>query len=180
MSIEFLSTEPCCWQRASDIQLEPTVRDWLLDESSLTAKLRSLPGSFAVELIGQTAALPFANERSEFPQQTLFVVREVLLTLDERPFVFARSVFPISAADRHNLNLGELGTQSLGQSLFNQPDLTRSTFEVTQLPLNHGINEINQHFYQQKGPLWGRRSLFETQGQSVLVSEFFLSPVPIY
>ena len=72
MSIEFLSTEPCCWQRASDIQLEPTVRDWLLDESSLTAKLRSLPGSFAVELIGQTAALPFANERSEF-QQTLFV-----------------------------------------------------------------------------------------------------------
>ncbi|MAD53512.1 MULTISPECIES: chorismate lyase [unclassified Idiomarina] len=180
MSVQFLSTEPCHWQHASDIHLKPLVGDWLLDEKSLTAKLSALPGTFSVELIGQAVATPFANERSEFPQQTHFIIREVLLKLDEQPFVFARSVFPISAADHENLNLGELGTQSLGQSLFNQSDLKRSTFEVTQLPLDHGVSQINRHYYQQNEAIWGRRSLFNTQGQHVLVSEFFLSPVPIY
>lgn len=180
MSVEFLSTEPCDWQQATHAQLPPLTREWLLDESSLTAKLRALPGDFAVHLIGQAVATPFANERSEFPQQTHFVVREVLLTLDEQPFIFARSVFPISAAEHKNLNLAELGTQSLGQSLFNQPDLTRSTFEVTQLPLTHGISQLNRLFHDCDELIWGRRSLFETRGQSVLVSEFFLTPVPIY
>lgn len=173
------------WHHPDDIELNQTQAAWLLAEGSLTRKLKRYCQHFSVSLIGQQRAEVFDSEFQLFKRhhiETPFpaVVREVLLHCDNLPWVFARSIFPLSALTQQNLNLSELGESSLGQSLFDQDDLLRSPFEVASLDNNHVIAKLNTNLHRQTHPLWGRRSLFMTAGQHVLVSEFFLSPVPIY
>jgi len=67
--------------------------------------------------------------------------------------------------------LGKLGERSLGSWLFQQPDLVRGPLEATVTP--------PRFTHQQPGlsanSLWGRRSVFEHGGLSLLVQEYFLS-----
>lgn len=185
MQLNFPVSEPCDWQSPEQFSLAPPERDWLLAEGSLTQKLRQHCQQFSVKLIGQQSAPIFDNEFALFKRhhtRTPFdaSVREVLLYCDNMPWVFARSVFPLSAERHKNLNLSTLGDSSLGQSLFDQPDLLRSPFDVARVPQGHAIARLNQQLHGNSYPLWGRRSLFMTAGQRVLVSEIFLSPLPFY
>lgn len=185
MELKFPVAQPCRWQRAEHVELPKTAADWLLEEGSLTQKLKRHGHDFSVKLIGQQQAAIFDNEFELFSRHHVPVpfqasVREVLLCCDGKPWVFARSLLPLSALQHKNLNLSDLGEASLGQSLFDQDDLLRSRFEITRLDTDHVIAKLNESLYGVSKQLWGRRSLFMTAGQSVLVSEIFLSPVPIY
>lgn len=185
MTFQFPYAEPSHWVSPDSVSMSPTTQDWLLEEGSLTRRLQQHCNRFSVKVIGQHPAPVFDDEFHLFQRHhktTPFkaVVREVLLYCDNSPWVFARSIFPLSALAAKNLSLETLGDASLGQSLFEQPDLMRSRFELTQVAENHSVAKLNRQIHQQSSKLWGRRSLFLTAGQQVLVSEFFLTPVPIY
>ena len=185
MDFNFPITKPCQWSRPEHVKLTAAASDWLLQEGSLTQRLKQHAQTFQVKLLGQRPAPIFDSELALFKRHHARVpfeatVREVLLCCDDQPWVFARSLFPLSALHHKNLNLSALGTMSLGQSLFDQADLLRSPFEVTTLDTEHVISQLNQQLHGKLHPLLGRRSLFSTHNQHVLVSEIFLSPVPFY
>ncbi|WP_404401196.1 chorismate lyase [Idiomarina seosinensis] len=185
MTLEFPLAHPCRWTNADAVAVPASAKPWLLEEGSLTQKLKKHSNQFSVKLIGQQPATVFDSEFELFQQHhvdTPFAatVREVMLYCDHQPWVFARSIFPLSALTDENLNLSAMGSRSLGQSLFDQADLLRSPFQLTQLEKHHPIAKLNTALHHKQTELWGRRSLFFTSGQRVLVSEFFLSPLPFY
>lgn len=146
--------------------MTPSQRDWLLDESSLTDRLRRASGGdFRVELLRQCWARPRPDESRRLavdPAQRA-LVREVLLVCGGVPWVYARSVLPATSLTGPLYFLRRFGARSLGAELFRFPGLRRDGFELTRCAATHDT-----------GPLWGRRSVFILDDRRLLVSEFFL------
>ena len=98
---------------------------WVASRDSLTARLVSAGGqqAFRVRLLDQRLGRPRRDEALVLglPPGRHAWLREVALCLDERPWVVARSVVPLSGL--HGQRLDRLGERSLGSWLFRQPDL---------------------------------------------------------
>ncbi|WP_417690503.1 chorismate--pyruvate lyase family protein [Pseudidiomarina sp.] len=167
------------WQHTTSEHWSALARDWLLDPSSLTAKLKGQCQQFEVQLLGQREAPLLADEQTWLGPQKSCIVREVLLWCDGQPWVFARSVFPFSALAQQQLRLEDLGTKPLGEHLFKQPDLTRSAVEVSSFAPNTKVGQLHQQLGFAPATLWGRRSRFTAAGQHVLVAEVFIGASPL-
>ena len=117
--------------------------------------------------------VPLHSERRllSIPPRQQALVREVALLLDDATQVFARSVFPISSLTGSLTHLRRLQNTSLGAILFRRPGMRRSPFELAHIP---GNSDYLPQSLQQDCPAWGRRSRFEIEGKSLLVSEVFL------
>ncbi|WP_076417475.1 chorismate lyase [Colwellia sp. UCD-KL20] len=161
---------------SSDDTLHEGLLDWLLDPSSLTARLKTHCEYFRVEVLGQKI-IPCseleANKDIAAGEEVL--VREVLLFCDDKPQVFARSLLPLKSLTGEEQKLAELGEQSLGQVLFNHPNLIRKCIEVAPFnspcSLSALIGELN---LSQTSTLWGRRSVFVLKNKPIMVAEVFL------
>ncbi len=157
-------------------QLPPHTRRWLLDDSSLTARLsHSGRGAFAVQRLYQGWQVPLPSERRllALPARRQALVREVCLTLDGQAVVFARSVFPLSSLSGGLAHLRRLRNSSLGAILFRHPGMRRSPFEISDLA---GDAPYIPRQLRQRPDAWARRSRFDLDGKSLLVAEVFLSP----
>ena len=162
------------WRRYSATELPAATRNWLLDNSSLTARLIGAgAGHFSVQRLSQRWEVPTASERRllSAPVRELGLVREVTLQLNRMPVVFARSVFPNASLVGPLRHLRGLQNRSLGSILFRHPGLRRSEFELALLP--PGSSYLPKEL-DQTTPIWARRSRFEIYGKAVLVSEVFL------
>lgn len=177
---EFPISEPLQWQAADSCQLSDTQQDWLCFEGSLTQRLKNTCKHFKVRLLGQKEMHPHNEECQRLGQSADVVVREVLLYCDNTPWVFARSLFAKSAENNDLLQLSELGSRSLGDSLFQRNDLTSGPIEVATVPASHIVGKLNQQWFEQSHSLLGRRRIFSTAGEQLLVSEVFLSSSPLY
>ncbi len=163
------------WQQYSAAVLPAEQRRWLLDNSSLTARLEGLnAGQFSVRRLSQRWQVPRPSERQllKAPERQVGLVREVVLELDETPVVFARSVFPHASLTGPLRHLRSLQNRSLGSILFQHPGLRRSQFELALLPAGSSYLPAA---LQQHQPVWARRSRFEIDYQAVMVSEVFLA-----
>jgi chorismate--pyruvate lyase len=132
------------------------VLPWLLDNSSLTAKLKNKYSDFNVTVISQAENIPYDCERKLLGDMAgeAIVVREVELIGKQQPVVFARSVIPkTSDTDK----LLAIGSRPLGEILFDDPLIYRDQLEVGQ---HQGT--------------WARRSTFVVGTTKLLVSEIFL------
>jgi chorismate--pyruvate lyase len=160
----------------SDVSTE--MLDWLLDATSLTQRLMAAcEGRFSVQLCDQGWRPPMLNEARRLkvrPGRRAFV-RQVYLLCNGRPWVFARTVIPVSTLTGPRRHLSKLGNRPLGAVLFADPSMRRSPVEIARLeqpqPLftqaTALLNEKPEH-------IWGRRSVFRLQGRPLLVSEIFL------
>jgi len=156
-------------------------RHWLLDRGSLTQRLVAASGGeFRVRILSQAIAKPRRSEAQalDIARQHLAVVREVILYGNDQPWVYARSVLPLSSLTGRLARLRKLDERPLGALLFADPSMRRGKLELARvqptkvaLPLELGIFDT---------PLWGRRSVFYIAEKPLLVSEIFLptfSPV---
>src|SRR5690554_2832230 len=76
------------------------LRPWLLDQGSLTAKLVARSGGdFRVQVLRQTVARPLLSEQRLLGMAAgrQALVREVLLLGHGEPWVFARSLVPLTS-----------------------------------------------------------------------------------
>ena len=157
-------------------EISTTLLNWLLDSGSLTMRLRANCQQFRVELLGQKIqACPDveANDTIKAGEQVL--VREVLLYCDEKPQVFARSLLPLSSLTGAEQALANLGTQSLGQVLFNSPSLERQAIEVAEFDQNSSVAQLAKDLaLKVENNLWGRRSIFVLENKPLMVAEVFL------
>ncbi len=158
------------------IALSEVLLGWLLDHGSLTTRLKQHCHCFRVELLGQQVESCSALEANTIiTQGEQVLVREVLLYCDEKPHVFARSLLPLSSLTGAEQQLASLGTQSLGQVLFNNPSLERQSIEISSFNQESSVAKLADNLSLTVDHLlWGRRSVFILENKPLMVAEVFL------
>ncbi len=163
---------------SSPLHPSTSLQNWLLDEGSLTAKLVKLShGQFRVEVLRQVYSRVSLNEALalRIDPHHLCLVREVILRGNDQPWVFARSIFPVSSLTGSLYRLRKQGSRSLGAFLFTQPHLKRSPIALSLISRHHAYVPANLLGDAQ---VWGRRSIFSIDNKPLLVSEVFLPGFP--
>lgn len=167
------------WRREEQLStaLLAPVRSWLLDDGSLTQHLLNTGKQFSLERWHQRWEAPRPNERKllHMPLKELAMVRQIVMRLDGKAVVYARSVFPVSTLDGPLLRLRRLHNKSLGAFLFSRPDMRRSPFQVALLA---GDDPYLPESLHQDTEAWARRSCFQVAAKPMLVSEVFLKDFP--
>jgi len=167
------------WQPAHGgilVQMPENLGPWLIDDGSLTRKLVALSkDQFEVQVLRQEVATPGAAEANalKMTQQTPVMIREVVLKGRGRPWVFARSILPMTTMTGRLAGLRTLSNQPLGELLFQDPSMTREPLEAACLP--DRILSVPAALAAGDEPLWARRSVFFLDQKPLLVSEVFLS-----
>ncbi|WP_416885927.1 chorismate--pyruvate lyase family protein [Marinospirillum sp.] len=157
------------WQPAVHLTGAPAGawRSWLQESGSLTRRLQGQAQvSFQVEVLDQ-GVRPIHQVERQWLQVTHnhIWVRQVLLKVDDQPWVFARSLLPLDTRGNLLRRLTGVGQQALGQLLFSQPDIQRGELRFCapdQLPFSS---------------LWGRASCFYSGPLRLLVAEHYLPPM---
>lgn len=173
------------WYAPQEVAFPPTfplLPNWLLDPGSLTAKLKAIHSDFKVAVLFQEQQVCFPQER-EFlgiPKHEPTLVREVLLQSQGVPWVYARSILPLSALIKRNQGLATLGDNPLGEKLFSDINIQPGQIQVAEFKANSTAGQMNYQCHQRTCSLWGRRRLFHLQQGQILVAEVFLSPAPCY
>lgn len=148
---------------------------WLFDTGSLTSKIIDLcPGRFSVKLLSQQRMTPTPDEISVLGlrHRSHALIRQVILYCDDIPWVYARTVIPISTLTGSLRRLTHLGNKPLGALLFADKSIIRGEVEATCI----GPSDENYKWtgIENSCLIWGRRSVFHQQRKKLLVSEFFL------
>lgn len=158
-------------------------RAWLIDRGSLTQALVSLAQSqsqtFSIQLMAQQKQKSLIDEASalHLKAHQYALVREVSLSINHIPVVFAHSILPQKSLRGLWLGLKGLGNRPLGGALFANPKIIRTPLMFKKLSQNHALYQTvvcklpAQAIHQQ---LWARRSIFSLHGASIMVTEVFL------
>ena len=150
-------------------------RDWLLDKGSLTQRLIDASDNrLSVRILSQRIDVPkFSEQRAlSLPPRRLAMIREVVLMADSIPWVYARSIIPLTTLTGRLRKLRHLDNRPLGALLFNDPSMTREEVEVACFTTSN--KELPADLGDIKRPIWGRRSVFRLDTKPLLVSEIFL------
>lgn len=155
--------------------LPARLRPWLLDRGSLTQRLIAASGGhFRVHVLHQRVARPLCSEMRllNMPRRRLALVREVILYGCDQPWVFARSVLPLSSLTGRLRRLRKVDARPLGDYLFRNPGLRRGELQITRLLPTSAA--LPKELGGLRATLWGRRSVFYVNHKPLLISEFFL------
>ncbi|MDH5483976.1 MAG: chorismate lyase [Gammaproteobacteria bacterium] len=158
-----------------DKKIPAEVQRWLFDSSSLTARIISrCQGNFRVHVLSQRRMTPTPDEIRVLGlrYRSQAIIRQVILYCDDTPWVYARSVIPITTLIGPLRRLANLGSRPLGEILFSDKSIVRGEVEITELKENHPHYRLTG--YRAGGSIWGRRSVFNKYRKKLLVSEFFL------
>ena len=150
------------------------LQPWLLDQGSLTAKLVAhSEGDFRVLVLRQAVMRPLASEQRLLGMTAgrQALVREVLLLGRDQPWVFARSLVPLTSLTGRLRRLRSLRERPLGAFLFAQPGLRRGPLQFSRIQPGQAYLPAE---WRAGEPLWGRRSVFSLDRKPLLVSEVFL------
>jgi chorismate lyase len=157
--------------------LSGVYRKWLIDNGSLTARLKVRYADFAVRPVLLKNAKSFTDESAllglKANQHAL--IREVLLMGGNQPVVFAHSVLPRASLRGTWNRFGKLGNKPLGAALFVNPKVKRTPLEYKKLSRQHPISiRVSEHLKTSPKALWARRSIFSLNCAKILVTEVFL------
>ena len=161
----------------SDYRVPEFWRGWLSDTGSLTDRLlKASGGDLSVKIINQNLQQPRRSERQrlKLDARAQALIREVVLIGMGQPWVYARSVVPLSTLTGRLRKLRHLDNRPLGALLFNDPTMIREPVQVAYMGSQPPLFDPEQGSYNK--PLWGRRSVFRLDKKPLLVSEIFLEP----
>jgi chorismate--pyruvate lyase len=156
--------------------------DWLLDTASLTLRLQQwCPGRFEVRVLSQQWGLPAPSESQALGMRRgcRAIIRQVQLLCDGRPWIYARTVIPVTSLRGRLRRLANPGTQPLGGVLFADPGMQRGIVELACIRRGEALYHAAMSSTRQRTPaIWGRRSVFTIARKPLLVSEIFLPAFP--
>ncbi|MCG7532468.1 chorismate lyase [Psychrobium sp. MM17-31] len=154
--------------------LSEPLSNWLFDSASLTKRLVNHSNHFEVIVLNQSQSQLSPQEQELFASGDI-ACREVLLVCDEQAQVYARTLIPRETLNHANEQLATLGNTSLGEILFSDPSMRRSTIEVCQFNDLSPLAMMSQQLLlPSQQTIWGRRSMFYLQDLPLCVVEFFL------
>jgi len=148
---------------------------WLFAPGSLTKRLRAL-GEYTLEVINQAEAiaLPHESDLLSLSEGAAIWVREVLMRINGRPCVTARSIASADAVGSTWPELSNRGESPLGNVFFNDRTVVRKPFEWAVLDRADPLSTLSTQFDTKSERLLARRSIFVRQKIPVVVSECFL------
>lgn len=148
---------------------------------SLTARLRTL-GRVEVRVLRQGTAPLWPQERHAL-RQAAGHVREVLLLVEGRPAVWARSATSLQAIRGPWRAVRGLGSRPLAELLFGQRGVQRDCLRCRRLPRHAPQGQrLSRAWHMAQvadapphttPPLWARHSLFRHRGHPLQVLEAF-------
>jgi chorismate--pyruvate lyase len=158
---------------------DPHLRLWLQAEGSLTSRLRA-HGTVRVQVQHQ-GVMPLWQQEQRDLRAPGGYVREVVLLLNEKPVVWARSATPLQAIAGPWRAMRGLGARPLAELLFAGRQVARAPLLAQHLPRcglqSHHIQGQWQALESQHAdaalPRWARSSVFWRQGQPLRVMEAF-------
>ncbi len=156
--------------------------DWLLDPASLTLRLQQLcSGRFEVHVLSQQWGRPVLDEALVLGvrPECQAIIRQVQLLCNGQPWIYARTVIPVTSLRGRLQRLANLGTRPLGGVLFADPGMQRGVVELARICQGQQLYSAamcNTRGHSQA--VWGRRSVFRIAGLPLLVSEIFLPDFP--
>lgn len=156
--------------------LPKNLHSWIYEQGSLTQRLRAKYGAgVTVKVLFQQWQSPFLTEsqRLHLPCHRHSLIREVLLHVDDKPLILARTVLPQTTLKVAKSKLSNLGTRPLGEVIFSYRNLARLETELCCIPENCWATSLKQQV-KITDKVWGRRTVYAIQGQPLLVSEFFM------
>ena len=167
------------WHTQVPPSLSNAQKSWLMRPGALTAGLRLL-GHVSLHVIRER---PEGLSRDEsggikrVPRSPVWV-REVLMSIDGTPCVFARSLTPLRASHGTWQGIRKLRNRPLADILYHEPSIRRSDFEVARIQRHMHLHDTYWQTHPKPSPasatLLARRSVFWRSGQPLLVSECFL------
>ncbi len=166
------------WTRG---QIPQHLVSWLLDSGSLTDRLKlTCNGRFEVRVIDEGWQRPRLDEARVLgmPGRQTGWVRQVQLLCDGTPWVFARTVVPVTTLSGAQRRLARLGNRPLGAFLFADPGMRRGPVELA--CIRNGLSmfhEASSGLKRKPAKIWGRRSVFWVGGKPLLVAELFLPAI---
>jgi chorismate--pyruvate lyase len=144
---------------------------WLVAPGSLTARLRA-HGKVEVQVQRQGSQRLWPEERRDLRGRSGHV-REVILLLDGRPVVWARSATSHRALQGSWKALTGLGTRPLAELLFLHRHVDRQPLRVERLAPHGRAESRLRAAWPGPHPLWARSSVFRQHGQALRVMESF-------
>lgn len=153
------------------------VAAWLSEPGLLTERLRACcngrPGLAVVAEAEATLSRADAALLLAAAGSAAFL-REIELTCDGHPWVFAQTLIPMATLARRRW-LSTLGDTPLGERLVAVPGIGRGPLEFARLTPRAALyrRALRQHASPPAG-LWARRSWFAIDGDRLLVQEVFL------
>jgi len=170
------SRERIIWQSQPFGRSRPGARlkGWLAYSGSLTARLQAACGGrLRVRVVYEGWQYPRFDEAAALEEWgRLAWVREIFMSCDDEPWVFARTVMPLGSLTGSQRRLRHLGTKPLGSVLFRGSGVRRRALQFARVTAPGAFDLRDAIDYET--PLWARRSLLEATGRPLLVSEVFL------
>ena len=156
----------------------PGLRRWLSAPGSLTARLR-LHGQVSVQVLSQGRRTLWPQERAALRCREGHV-REVVLRINGRAAVWARSSTPLGAVKGPWRAIKGLGTRPLAELLFEHTQVRRDPLIAQALPLQSPQRRRLARQWAHlspmppdPAPIWTRRSVFWHRGHPLQVLESF-------
>jgi len=159
-----------------------SLRDWLRAPGSLSQRLALLGARFEVQVLRQGVMPLRQQERLALglPRRGCTWVREVILRVDGRPLVWARSSLHQSALAGPWQALKGLGCRPLADLLYADPRVRRSELAPRRLARHgHTRRAMQRQWLAAVGTppspqmLWSRHSVFSRGGAQLRVMELF-------
>ncbi|HWT39222.1 MAG TPA: chorismate lyase [Paraburkholderia sp.] len=176
MSIRFDAAD-AHWRVAPLPGFSPDQKDWLTRGGSLTAHLRTL-GAVAVRVTREAVDLPFDDEYAALggAPRTPVWVREVVLSVDGTPCVAAHSIVPLPASTGVWQAMRRLRTRPLAELLYSDGSVSRSSLVSRRVTARHPLYGMASRETRGARPhaLFARRSVFERDGEPLMVTEVML------
>ena len=148
------------------------VHPWLHARGSLTARLRT-HGAVTVHVV-------FEGVRALWPQEKEHVhcrngyVREVVLCINGRPAVWARSAISHAALRGPWRAMAQLGKRPLAELLFQRSPIKRSPLHALHVPKHGAIDtHIRAAWTENASPRWARTSVFWHKSHPLHLMEAF-------
>ena len=154
----------------------PAAAAWLREPGLLTERLRACCGGLPGLSVISEAEAPLATQDAVVLQASgnAAFVREIELTCDGRPWVFAQTLIPLATLARQRW-LSSLGRAALGERLAAVPGLERGPLEFARLVAGDRLfHRALSERLDRLAALWARRSWFAIDGDRLLVQEVFL------
>ncbi len=169
-SLYFTSLLEVEWQKPEQFAFpDEFAKHWLEEQGSLSRRLKQHCQELTVELLQNhiiTANLLKSDESRLLSEQDC-LLREVVLSGDDCPWVIGRTLIPRSTLVDQQYNLAEQGNIPLGLTVFSADNVERDSLQIGWVNLPHG------RFLARRSRLWMNH-------KPMLVAELFLSHAPIY
>lgn len=162
------------------------LRRWLQASGSLSARLAACGDIFSVEVLAQGRQALSAEEANALGSGAMRVgyAREVLLRVDGKPMVFARSVTAHADSVGAWRSVRGLGVRPLADVLFRQTGISRKPLAFCQMARQSAMQRhVARSWETATGTklaahaLSARRSVFMRQGAALLVMEVFAAGI---